>query len=100
MVRRLCGLAVVFILCAPAIFAQCPTNAEAAAPAAPSDTNFAVGSNVQFTWAPSPVSGVSYDVVAWQNINSPTVVCANQTAKHESNKHEDADGKHVSPGQG
>src|SRR6185369_10073112 len=78
MVRRLCGLAVVFILCAPAIFAQCPTNAEAAAPAAPSDTNFAVGSNVQFTWAPSPVSGVSYDVVAWQNINSPTVVCANQ----------------------
>src|SRR4051794_9101209 len=77
--RRLCGFAVVLILCAPAVLAQCPTNADSAAPVSPSDVNFAAGSNVQFTWTPSNVSGVTYDVIIGPNITSTTIACANQT---------------------
>jgi len=80
MVRRLWSCCVlILIVLAPRALAQCPTNAEAAAPGAPSDANFAVGANVQFTWAPSNVSGVTYDVFAWQNINNPQLICSNQT---------------------
>src|SRR3954447_3760998 len=79
MVRRLCLFAAVLILIAPAAFPQCPGSGDAALPQSPSDQNFNVGANVPFTWSASPVAGVTYDIFAWQNINSPQTVCANQT---------------------
>src|SRR5206468_1721832 len=82
MVRRLCCLAILFLICAPGMFAQvqCPSNANAGQPTSPDGANFPVDSNVTFTWAASTVSSVTYDIVAWQNINSPQTVCANQTS--------------------
>ena len=80
MVHRLCVLAVVLCFAAPALFAQCPTNANAAQPIGPDGTNYDPGAAITFTWNASTVSGVTYDVVAWQNINSPTTICSNQTS--------------------
>src|SRR5581483_497121 len=59
---------------------QCPSNLTAAQPSSPSGTNFAPGDNVTFTWTASSVSGVTYDVVAWQTIANPITVCADTTA--------------------
>jgi hypothetical protein len=78
MLRRLCCL-VVFLIAAPALFGQCPANADAAQPTAPDGANFALGANVPFTWTASNVSGVSYEVIVGLNINSTTAVCSNQT---------------------
>src|SRR5690242_5883182 len=81
MVRRLCCLAVVLILCAPAGFAQvlCPTSVTAGQPTGPDGGNYTTGSNIPFTWTASSVSGVTYDVLVGPNVNSLTVACANQT---------------------
>src|SRR5947207_8521552 len=81
MVRRLCCLAAVLILFAPAAFPQvpCPTSATAGQPTGPDGGNFNTGSNIPFTWTASTVSGVTYDVLVGPNVNSLTVVCANQT---------------------
>src|ERR1041385_6262673 len=81
MARRLCSFAAVLILFTGAAFAQvqCPGSSDAALPQSPVDQNFTLGANVPFSWSASPVSGVSYDIFAWQNINSPVQICSNQT---------------------
>src|SRR5947199_4771753 len=80
MVRRLCGFAVVLILCVP-LYAQvqCPGSGTAAQPTGPDGGNFATGSNIPFTWTAATLSPVTYDILVGPNVNSLTVACSNQT---------------------
>ncbi len=80
-VRRLVVLFLLVVPFVPIASAQCPSNLTNAQPTSPtSGTNFAAGDNVTFTWNAATVSGVTYDVIAWQTITNPTTVCSDTTA--------------------